>query len=316
VTASVFWVCKNDPEKEKHYLEPGTCRDGSSRDKGFEVRPHGDHNPRHGGPAVFMSQDLYHHVEATLVAATGTQPALFRVYLYDEYTRPIPAVGASAHVVPTDRTGKQAGSSVPLVLSRIRDGNAMEARLPNAPVPSESAPVFFALRVKLKPSDKDWLTDHTFTSYSKEPVSKAPVPVQSAVTTGSAAATPAANPAPVPPGPPAALDPLPERKQDLLAELQKNMESVTKEWHDGNLGAIWYPALRAKDVVLKLQQDYGHDIPDSRLAELTSLVQQVTLSAWQIDAAGDLGNKENLAVLYNAFQSAVGEIRGLYGATH
>jgi hypothetical protein len=96
----------------------------------------------------------------------------------------------------------------------------------------------------------------------------------------------------------------------------KNMESVTKEWRDGNLGGIWYPALRAKDVVLKLQQDYANDIPDSRRAELTSLVQQVTLSAWQIDSAGDLGNKEKLALLYDAFQSAVGEIRGLYGATH
>jgi hypothetical protein len=201
-------------------------------------------------------------------------------------------------------------------LSRIKDGNAMEVPLPNAAVPSESAPVYLALRVKLKPSEKDWLTDHTFTSYSKEPASKAPAPVQFVVTTGSAAATAAANAAPAPPGPSAALDPLPETKHDLLAALQKNMEAVTKEWHDGNLGALWYPALRAKDIVLKLQQDHGSDIPDGRQAELTSLVQQVTLSAWQIDAAGDLGNKDKLDVLYDAFQSAVGEIRGLYGATH
>ena len=112
VTASIFWLCKSDPDPEKHYLEPGTCRDGSPRETGFEVRPHGDHNPRHGGPSVFMSEDLYHHVEATLVAPTRTQPALFRVYLYDEYTRPIHAAGISAHVVPTDRNGKPAGSSV------------------------------------------------------------------------------------------------------------------------------------------------------------------------------------------------------------
>ena len=225
VTASVFWICMNDPDRDQRYLDPGTCRDGSRREKAFEVRPHGDHNPRHGGPAVFMSEDLYHHVEATLVAPTRTQPAIFRIYLYDEYTRPIHATGVSAQVVQADRNGKPTGSPVSLALSRVKDGNAMEVRLPNVAVPDENTPVFLALRVKLKPSEKDWLTDHTFTSYSRAPVSRAPAPVQSVVATGSAAATPLANPAPAPPGPPAALDPLPETKQDLLTELQKNMES-------------------------------------------------------------------------------------------
>ena len=107
VTASIFWLCKNDPDREKHYLEPGTCRDGLPREKAFEVRPHGDHNPRHGGPSVFMSEDLFHHVEATLVAPTKTRPAIFRVYFYDEYTRPIKATGVSAQVAPADKNGKR-----------------------------------------------------------------------------------------------------------------------------------------------------------------------------------------------------------------
>ncbi len=132
VTASIFWLCRNDLDPEKHYLEPGTCRDGSPREKAFEVRPHGDHNPRHGGPSVFMSEDLFHHVEATLVAPTTTQPAIFRVYFYDEYTRPIQATGVSAHVALADKNGKATGSPVPLVLSphqgRQRDGGASAER--------------------------------------------------------------------------------------------------------------------------------------------------------------------------------------------
>lgn len=337
VTASIFWLCKNEPDPEKHYLEPGTCRDGSPREKAFEVRPHGDHNPRHGGPSVFMSEDLFHHVEATLVAPTKTQPAIFRVYFYDEYTRPIKATGVSVKVVPTDQNGKETGSPVPLVLSRIKDGNAMEARLPNAPVPSESAPAFFAIRVKLKPTDKDWVTDHTFSSYSKEPA-----PVRSAVANGiavqntpqspptvsaqkpastSAPARAASAPAsaantPADFGPQVVGEPLPDTRQGLLAELQKNMDSVTQQWQEGSLSGLWYPALRAKDVVLKLQQDHGTDLSDDKRPQLTSAVQQVMLSAWQIDAAGDLGNKDKIARLYDVFHTAVGEILGLYGATH
>ena len=188
VTASIFWLCKNDPDPEKHYLEPGTCGDGSRREKAFEVRPHGDHNPRHGGPSVFMSEDLYHHVEATLVAPTRTQPAIFRVVLLrrihaaDKRDR---RVGAGRRRGQERQSNRQRRS--PLVLSRIKDGNAMEVRLPNAAVPSESAPVFFALRVKFKPSDKDWVTDHTFTSYSKEPVSTVRRRLPAVVTTASAA---------------------------------------------------------------------------------------------------------------------------------
>jgi len=112
------------------------------------------------------------------------------------------------------------------------------------------------------------------------------------------------------------LGPLPDTKRDLLAELQNNMDSVTKQWREGNLGGLWYPTLRAKDVALKLQQDHGTDISDDKQPELTSAVQRVTLSAWQIDAAGDLGNKEKISVLYEVFHAAVGEILGLYDATH
>jgi Cu/Ag efflux protein CusF len=308
VTASIFWLCKGDPDSENRYLDPGTCRDGSPREKAFEVRPHGDHNPRHGGPSVFMSEDLYHHIEATLVAPTPTRPAAFRVYFYDEYTRPIKAVGISAHVALADKNGKATGSATPLLVSRIRDGNAMEVRLPNAPVPSEGAPAFFTLRVKFKPSDKDWLTDHTFTSYSKESG-----PIRSASATDTAA-TPSESSGR---GPSATvLDTLPGAKQELLAELQTSMDAVTKQWKEGGLSGLWYPALRAKDVALKLQQDYGRDISDDRQADLTSAVQRLTQSAWQIDSAGDLGNKERIAVLYDAFQGAAGEIVGLYGATH
>ncbi len=360
VTASIFWLCKDDPNPGKRYLEPGVCRAGAPREKAFEVRPHGDHNPRHGGPSVFMSEDLYHHVEATLVAPTKRGPAVFRVYFYDEYTRPIRATGVSAHVALTDSSGTAIGTPIPLVQSSIRDGNAMEVRMPDVPAPSQRAPAFFALHVKLKPTDRDWVTNHTFTSYSQEPAPvrsgpatlradrsappspstasvQNPASISAAAQAAPASADAVANGrAPADPGVggpsttgvsggvnpggsgPSGMvvAPLPETTQGLVAELQKNMDSVTREWQAGHLNAVWYPALRAKDVALKLQEDHDSDVTALKQPELTSAVKQVTLSAWQIDSAGDLGNKEKMAVLYDVFHAAAEEILGLYGASH
>jgi hypothetical protein len=42
-------------------------------------------------------------------------------------------------------------------------------------------------------------------------------------------------------------------------------------------------------------------------------VKQLTLAAWQIDAAGDLGNKEKLLPLYRDFSAAIAEIKAVYG---
>jgi hypothetical protein len=49
--------------------------------------PHMDHEPKHGG-VFFMAPDGSHHLEGVL-RADGT----FKVYLFDEYTRPIPGTG-------------------------------------------------------------------------------------------------------------------------------------------------------------------------------------------------------------------------------
>ena len=51
-----------------------------------------DHEPKHGG-VFFMAPDRAHHLEGVLLPA-GT----FKVYLYDDYTRPIPAEGFEAEM--------------------------------------------------------------------------------------------------------------------------------------------------------------------------------------------------------------------------
>ena len=47
------------------------------------MHAHSDHDSKHGG-TFFMAMDNKHHLEGVLVP-----PGVFRVYLYDEYTRPV-----------------------------------------------------------------------------------------------------------------------------------------------------------------------------------------------------------------------------------
>jgi Cu/Ag efflux protein CusF len=299
VTASMFWVCG---DSGKRYLAPGQCADGVARVERFEIRPHGDHNPRHGGLSVFMSDDLLHHVEGTFVA-----PGVFRVYFYDEYTRPLRVTGLSARVAPADNNATQTGAPVVLVRLRSGDGNAMEARIPGALKPTKASPLNFKLHVNVAPGSKDWVTDYHFLGYSKEPppvlpgtmtASAAPAAVVDAVTASLPFTVKQAA--------------LPPDTRALLALLKERSASFDSLLQEGNLTAVWFPAIGSKDVGLELEERHLAELPRGRAPQLASAVQRLTLAAWQIDAAGDLGNKERLLELARDFTQAIADIEGLY----
>jgi hypothetical protein len=141
-----------------HELSPGRCTDGSARVKAYDRIPHGDHNPRHGG-SFFMASDQWHHLEGTFVA-----PGIFRVYFYDDLSRPMSPAGFVARAVKTDNAGAPAGPTVPLAITASKDRNTMEARMPGASLPAN-----VELRVAFRPGDKEQTFDFTFADYSKEP---------------------------------------------------------------------------------------------------------------------------------------------------
>jgi hypothetical protein len=156
VTAGLYFTCPKDSTVRE--MNPGTCADGSARIKAFERRPHGDHNPRHGGSFIFMSADQWHHVEGTYVA-----PNIFRVYFYDDMTRPLAATAVIGRVVLADSNAVEIGPSIPLALGSPSDHSIMEARLPKATLPL-NVKVF----LKFRPNDREQVFDFTFTDYSRE----------------------------------------------------------------------------------------------------------------------------------------------------
>ena len=81
---------------------------------------------------------------------------------------------------------------------------------------------------------------------------------------------------------------------------------------EGNLPGLWYPAIRAKDVALALEESHMNDVPEAQRPKMASAVKRLTLVAWQIDAAGDLGNKELLLPLYREFSAAITDIQSAY----
>src|SRR6202158_38507 len=187
ITASMFWVC---PGSDEHLLEPGKCADGNARQIKYERRPHGDHSPRHGG-SFFMADDSWHHLE-------GTYPrgGPFRVFFYDDYTRPMPVKGFSGSVVLLDPNEKEL-DSFPLTPGRI--SNTLEA-----PIKGAALPLKVKLKVRFDPEGKERPFDFTFAENTKEPSSSAPAVATTGATTrpscpakgtrGSTAATARATP--------------------------------------------------------------------------------------------------------------------------
>jgi len=312
ITAALYFTCRDN--SKVHELDPGACGDGSARINGYERRAHGDHNPRHGGQ-FFMADDNWHHLEGTWV-----QPHTLRVYFYNDMTQPLAVTGFSAQVAKSDAQGNDAGAFVSLkpVQTAVQTGAQTKDRnVLEVPMPAAGLPAKFTLRVKFKPDDKERVFDFTFADYSKEPGPAIPVTNAAAQIRAGAepsSQVPAGDSVTFTPGTFRPEAPLPTTAQGLLQELAERADSVKMLLDAGNLGALWYPAIRAKDVALELEQSHANEIPEGQRAEMMSAVRRLTMAAWQIDAAGDLGNKERLLPLYREFSAAIGDVERAYGS--
>ena len=113
VTKALSFTCPVHTSVET--LDPGRCpRCRRTLVTKYTIRPHGDHNPKHGGSFFMVSNNW--HLEVTHPAA-----AVFRLYVYDNYSKPFAPPGLTARITQApDAAGKPSGRRDPVHALRAR----------------------------------------------------------------------------------------------------------------------------------------------------------------------------------------------------
>jgi hypothetical protein len=291
MTAELSFTCAGAPTRQ---LEPGKCADGSAMVRSYKQRAHGDHNPKHGG-IFFMAPDNWHHIEGSYPAA-----GRLRMYVYDDYSRPLKRADARqvrGRVVVKEVFDPKAAAtrelaSAPLVLAP--NGAFFEARFEPLALPAK-----LTVKIAFRPGDKDNRFDFTFPEFSKDLPMRAPAP-------GTTSSTSSARKAA------AASDGRPSVSPDsLVRELKARRDEVEALVKSGSLGAIYVPALQAKDAALEIQARHGGDSNVDQDA-LEAGVKQIVLAAYQLDNYGDIGDGEKVREAFSTFTAGIGALDSLF----
>lgn len=304
---AITWTCGAQPGIDR--LEPGLCPDGSPTRERRTLRPHGNHNPQHGGQ-FFMAADNWHHVEGAYPRA-----GVFRLYIYDDYARPLSPADlkkVSARVVTNERYDAKARTSTDITafpLRPSRDNAYLEARVTGVAMPAA-----MTAKVKIKPDSPEYRFDFTFAAVTKDPAPAgrtttavnrpAARPTQPAARTDAAATPPALS------GTVATA--IPETIPEILALIKTRDAEIRDLIAQGNFAAVWVPAFQAKDLAVALEPHIGHLQPAARDAAEPAL-QRLVRYAWLLDSFGDLGNRQQVEEAYAAFARAAADVAKAFG---
>lgn len=291
VTMSLTWTCRGEADAE--HLDPGTCRDGTPRMAKRTLRPHGNHNPQHGGQ-FFMAPDNWHHLE-------GTYPRdrTVRIYIYDDYAR---ALGSRrlrdirGRIVTQERFDPATRQAIELrafALRPSRDGTYLEARIDGVKLPAE-----VTAKLRFGKDAPEYRFDFTFREITRDPntptaaantapASKPTAPLAPIAPTSSTIAPTSEGAVALTAEPTIA----PANPIDRLRELRTEIAALIEK---GDFGAVWVPAFAAKDLAVALEAER----PDPALSELVR-------TAWLLDAVGDAGNRQEIEQAFNRFTAAL-----------
>ena len=271
-TAAVIWTCPNHAGVAR--LEQGQCPlCKRALERAMINFPHGDHNPKHGG-VFFMASDHWHHVEGALVS-----PDTFRLYLYDNFTQPIPPSGIAGtlSIVSQTDSGETAEEAAPIPLADLGSG-LLEARVAGIKLPLE-----VVLRLTLRP---DAVEPERF-DFRFERLS-----LDRPELLGAA------------PGAPRQTSAIQAPPSKIAMDLAERAQQVKRLLENHALTEIYRPALEAKDIALSLL-DTTTDQTIHQKEALEAAVANLVRTAWLLDLNGDGGNLPKVKKAHEGFQTAV-----------
>lgn len=276
VTATITWTCPGHPEIDRPAR--GRCADGSPMEKRYTQSTHANHNPRHGG-LFFMAPDLWHHLEGAYIDDA------FRVYLYDDYTRPLlPELrgAVTGRVVTKETFDPKTRTTTEITVFPLRpsaDGEYLEAR-----VGKVKFPVDMTAKIRFTRGGDEYRFDFTFAEPS----------VDKAATVDAVS-----------------LFEVPDDVKEVRRLLADRVATITGLVKRGAFGEVWVPAFQAKDLAIALDlrapQLVAADRPVARGA-----VDRIVRAAWALDAAGDIGNRADVEEASTALTEAAGDLERVF----
>lgn len=280
ITVSVAWRCSG---VDKDLMEPQRCTDGTQAIRINKAAAHGNHNPQHGGQ-FFMAQDYWHHVEGVYPS-----PGVFRLYLYDDYTKPLAAAkvkAVKARLVTKEETDPKTFvtkevASVPLTVAA--DGAYLEAALPPLTLPAN-----LTMQAVFEPGGKEQRFDFAFGGFSTDSM-----PPATDVATRL-------------------MMDIPDNPRDLVKMLGERRDELTAVVGRGGLSEVWVPALQGKELALALEL-HAREFPASKRAVVEGASRAIVLAAFRLDSAGDRGEREVVERAAAEFASAVKTMEATFG---
>ncbi len=281
ITMAVVWQCPDHPGEKFHAAgECKRCR--SPLVEAYDPLPHGDHNPRHGGQ-FFMAPDQRHHLEGAL-----PEKGIFRLYLYDDFTRPLPAAAASGHLeVP----GAGDGPPRELPLRASAAGDCLEA----APEEAVKLPFRATAVLRFEKSREEARFDFQFDQLCAEgppaAIGEPPAPAAPPAPAGGASKEPEKTLT------------IEEMAREIIASAQKTRQALDeRRWQQ-----VYAPALAAKDLALRIEERLAgqNSLKAGRELEFQRALRSLVRGAWLLDLYGDLGDGAKAEEAYREFSAGV-----------